>query len=71
MTSALPMNLVAVPHCGISPRTLNSMEVSADSRRRLRFRGSRREKIFRGILSPQAGVMVGANANFTENVEKP
>jgi len=34
-----PMNLVAVPHGGISPRILSPMKVSADSRRRLRFRG--------------------------------
>jgi hypothetical protein len=33
--------------------------------------GFKARKIFRGILSPQAGVMAGANANFTENVEEP
>ncbi len=45
----LPMNFVAAD---VSPRTLSSMKVSADSRRRLRFRGSTRGIFFRGILTP-------------------
>ena len=38
------LNLVAVPHGGISPRTLSPMKVSADSRRWLQFRGSMRAR---------------------------
>jgi hypothetical protein len=33
-------NLVAVPHGGISPRTLSWVKISADSRRRLQFKGA-------------------------------
>ena len=49
LPSALPMNLVAAD---VSPRTLSGRKISADSRRRLRFRGSRRENP-RGIRSPK------------------
>ena len=42
------MNLVAAD---VSPLHLKADAVRADSRRRLRFRGSKRES-FRGILSP-------------------
>ena len=43
------MNPVAAD---VSPLHLIQSNVRADSRRLLRFRGSRREKMFRGILSP-------------------
>jgi len=41
MTMLFPfLNLVAVPHGGISPRTLSWLKISADSRRRLQFKGA-------------------------------
>ena len=46
---SLSMNLVAAD---VSPRHICLGEVSADSRRRLRFRGSKREVPFRRILTP-------------------
>jgi hypothetical protein len=47
-----PMNLVAAD---MSPLHLIQSNVRADSRRLLRFRGSRRDKMFRGIFSPRCG----------------
>src|SRR5438034_3315991 len=48
LNSSLPLNLVAAD---VSPLHLPLGKVRADSRPLLRFRGSRREILFRGILS--------------------
>src|ERR1039458_9860977 len=45
----LTVNLVAVPHGGISPRTLSRMKVSADSRRRLDRKSTRLNSSHLGI----------------------
>src|ERR1035437_6094217 len=52
------MNLVAAD---VSPRILSPMKVSADSRRRLRFRGLMREVLFWGNLSRDLGHCFGDN----------
>ena len=58
LADTFPMDLVAAD---VSPRTLSPMRVSADLRRRLRFKGSTREILFWGNLSPFGGV-TGASA---------
>jgi hypothetical protein len=40
LLAEMSMNLVAVPRGGISPRTLSWVKISADSRRRLQFKGA-------------------------------
>jgi hypothetical protein len=46
------MNLVAAD---VSPRILYRVKISADSRRRLRFKGLKREFLFRENLSQNCG----------------
>jgi hypothetical protein len=66
-TLALTLNLVAVPHGGISPRTLSPMKVSADSRRRLRFRGSTLARAHPPTDPRSAGLRPGGCCDSSRN----
>jgi len=59
---SLSMNLVAAD---VSPLTTPPSKIGADSRRRLRFRGSTRELWVRGTLSSSEGHGAGAMGPFT------
>jgi len=56
---------VAIPHGGISPRTLSPMKVSADSRRRLRFRDSMHGIFFADFTAFQPNVSLIVSGGHT------